>query len=57
MVQHPPWSPHPSGSLLLVYYKPFLEEGGICFLLIPQVWVLSPSDRGPLGIAPVSPTY
>lgn len=39
----------PSGSLWLVYHKPFLEEGGICFLLIPQVWVCVCLRPGPPG--------
>lgn len=30
---------HPAGLLLLAYYRPFLGEGGVSFLLTPQVWI------------------
>lgn len=37
---------HPSGLLLLAYYRPFLEEGGVSFLLTSQVWIWSLPQSG-----------
>lgn len=45
-VYHPPREPHPSEHLLLAYYQPFLEEGGIFFLLTPQLWIFSLPQTG-----------